>query len=35
MAPNGTFYATASSNHTIRIWPTTDDYTTAGKEISS
>ena len=35
MAPNGNFYATASSDHTIRIWSATDDYTTAGKNISS
>ena len=28
MAPNGNFYATASSDHTIRIWSATDDYTT-------
>ena len=35
MAPNGNFYATASSDKTIRIWSATDDYTTAGKHISS
>ena len=35
MAPNGNFYATASSDKTIRIWSATDDYTTAGKQISS
>ena len=35
MAPNGNFYATASSDHTIRIWSATDDYTTAGKNIAS
>ena len=35
MAPNGNFYATASSDHTIRIWSATDDYTTSGKNISS
>jgi len=35
MAPNGNFYATASSDHTIRIWSATNDYTTAGKNISS
>ena len=35
MAPNGNFYATASSDHTIRIWSATDDYTTAGKNIYS
>ena len=33
MAPNGNFYATASSDKTIRIWSATDDYTTA--DISS
>ena len=35
MAPNGNFYVTASSDKTIRIWSSTDDYTTAGKHISS
>jgi centriolar protein POC1 len=35
MAPNGNFYATASSDHTIRIWSATDDYTTSGKNIYS
>ena len=35
MAPNGNFYATASSDKTIRIWSATDDYTTAGKHIAS
>ena len=35
MAPNGNFYATASSDKTIRIWSATDDYTTAGNYISS
>ena len=35
MAPNGNFYATASSDHTIRIWSATDDYTTSGKNIFS
>ena len=35
MAPNGNFYATASSDHTIRIWSATEDYTTAGKNITS
>ena len=35
MAPNGNFYATASSDKTIRIWSATDDYTTAGNHISS
>ena len=35
MAPNGNFYATASSDKTIRIWSSTDDYTTSGKHISS
>ena len=35
MAPNGNFYATASSDKTIRIWSATDDYTTEGKHISS
>ena len=34
MAPNGNFFATASSDHTIRIWSNTDDYTTEGKNIS-
>ena len=35
MAPNGNFYATASSDHTIRIWSAVDDYTTSDKNFSS
>ena len=35
MAPNGNFYATASSDHTIRIWSAVDDYTTTDKNFSS
>lgn len=35
MAPNGFFFATASSDHTIRIWSNTDDYSSQGKNIAS
>lgn len=35
MAPNGTFFATASSDNTIRIWNNEEDYSSTNKNITS
>ena len=35
VASSGNFYATGPSDHSIIIWSSTDDYTTARKKISS